>query len=80
MTHPGLTPHHIIDALLDTLTGNAPLPNSLTFTHGQALYFLKSGNKENETNGNWRIVMDTNDLLIQVRAGGTWTTEARFTP
>lgn len=82
----GRVSHFEIDARLPTngekeaLGGSVALPADLLLAHGQALYFLASGETEAESDGNWRIMMDGADLVTQVRVTGSWVTEVRHAP
>ena len=40
-----------------------------------AFYFGAKG-----TDGSWRLIRDGNNLLLQRRESGTWTTKTTFTP
>jgi len=81
----GMTPHFAIDQRLPTqdektaLEGRQPFPANVLLAPGQALVLLASGNALAEADGNWRLIVDSGDLLIQARISGTWTTQATFT-
>jgi hypothetical protein len=74
----GRTPHYEIDRLLAALRGQGPIPGDLVIAAGNAVYFLTGTNTAKEQDNNWRITTTGNDLIIQSRISGTWTTEARF--
>jgi len=91
MTHAdlpdgGRLAHAIIDRLLPTaqqkaaLAGADALEGDLWIDPGQALYLLQGSNTTAQQDGNWRITVDGDDLVIETRAAGTWTTVARFQP
>ena len=81
----GNIPHFDIDQRLPTqdekaaLSGRQSLPADLLIAPGQSVVLLASGNAIAEADGNWRLTVDSGDLLIQARISSTWTTQARFT-
>jgi hypothetical protein len=81
----GITPHFDIDNRLPThdekaaLSGRQSFPSNVLIAPGQSVVLLASGNALAEQDGNWRLIVDSGELLIQARLAGTWTTQARFT-
>lgn len=76
----GRVPHVELDWLADALRGLTRLPGDLVLAPGRSLYFLHADNIVPEQDGNWRMKMDGNNLVLQVRSGGSWGTDTTFTP
>ena len=80
MLDAGRRNHFEIDRLLGVLEGEGTMPDDVAFALGQGIYFLAGSNTQREEDGNWRIIVVDPDLVIQVRASGSWGNVARFEP
>ena len=73
----GRATHRDIDGRLPTLQEKLALRNQV---ENAQIELVADGNLGFDEDGNWRIRIDTNgDLLIEIRASGSWVQQASWT-